>query len=884
MPKRLAEPPITIRRVFFLVLTIISCLTAGQGLLFAYDTPKAEVVAELNGAPTIEHQQDKHFIIEGLHDSWLHPGIGNGLYFESRKVKSQIMLASVAAVSSALISQIPVMAGASPGSLTSRLLQMLPALGLPAYYLWYRRAEQFDKPDYTYQIQVADHHTLAEVVSMNLTTSAQQQKLIFKVPPKQLFPLPLIRNAKASPLYRLAGNMSTLNADEVSLLWHGGRSAIEMRINQLDGHSVSVSIPLWGRTLYKHRAAKARQPDLPEMLAFLQPLGLERIASLLQCFIEQRISPDTCSCGKLKKEHTVSHISYFRFLPNTPFQPLSPLKGKRLGHRFILPLPPCQEDGECAMTLTWSMNMATGENGDLPNERSPLFVYSMPKKINTIHRGPSSPVDLKMTRIPPWQTDLLTAVHFTGLYFISNMALRHILASAGIGNTVLATGGNGTFLTWLGQVQYELFGGLFYDPSQGDFPRQPSYKKRSSSGTKDVFRSAVPPEIVRARSEMIDAIGSGTLPSNLHREMLTQESTLTHTGNNCFLNAALDYLSETLTEEEIDTLEEGSFTACHADGRELTETEKAPEESEPRRAFRESFVALMRIMRNQLHAPIHQSFIEYYKDHFFQMAQAYGNMAEGSLLSTLVGSPGRGMWQLQQHDAQELIAQIFEVLGMNNNPASSLVHGVEMNFLLEGKPYIKYRTGKRIIDGNQDESISTLPVAMATLKSLRKRGIKSFDDLLNYDFLKTEKCKGENGYVITQEDQKEMDIPQDVFGGLKGPQNYRRKIMLTHPAAQNFTHLSIHAQIYHYITKGEGSRTQVMSKMTDITRHLLARGDTITIPVYPLDMQGEPLQVTMVLDNVIMHTGRSMNHGHYLTATLRKGVWYIKDDMKKYVV
>ena len=880
MPKRLAEASLAIEGVRCLILVTVLCLIGRQDFLYAYD----------QGSPPfpqlMSRQQDKSVIVEDSHDSWLHPGTGNGFYFEGRRVKSQLTLASLAALSSSLISQLPVMAGASPSSLTARLFQVFPVLGLPVYYLWHRRSEELNKPEHTYQIKIADHHTLAEMFSINLTTSPHQQRLIFKTPPRQLYSLPFLRHGKTSHLYQLAHSMRTLNANELTLIWNGGKSGIEMRISQPEGHSFNVHIPPWGRTLYRgDGSAKANLSNLPELLAFLQPLGLERIISLLQCFIEQRFSPDVCSCGKLSKEYGGNHISFFRFQPKAPFQPLAPLKGKRLGHRFILPLPPCQENTECAMALTWSLNMARGENGDLPNKRLPMFVYSMPKKVSMICRRPPYPVELKVTHVSPWKTDLFTAAHFAGLYLISNMALRHILASAGIGHTALAAGGNATLLAGLGHVQYDMFGDLFYDQYQG----LPSNALRPSPPPrrgKRFFQPTVPPEIVILQAGMLEAIGRKTLPTNLHKEIFTEERTRTHTGNNCFINATLDYLSDTITEEELETLEKSPFVASHTDSRELNETERPPEESQLRKTLRESFVAVMRILRNQPQDHLPQSILDDYINNFFQSAQAYGRSPEGFLLSTLVGHPGQSMGSLRQHDVQELITQIFDVLGMNNNPASSIVHGLEMKFILGGQPYTKHRTGKRIIQGNQDESISTLPVAMASPKTLNKREIKSFDSLLNHNLLKTEKCRGTNGYTLTEEDKKDMDIPEEVFKTLEGNQDYRRKMILTHPDAKELTHLTLNAVIYRHLSTGEqgGSRRLVRGKLSGITRHLLAGGDTITVPVYPLDMKGDGQKVTLVLDNIIMHTGRNMNLGHYLTATLRQGAWYIKDDMKHWVI
>ena len=846
--------------------------------LHAYDAGKAKIVTGPTPAPPELLKQEspaESFFISRTHDTWLDTGAEKGFCFENRHIKPQLALASLTALTSALISYIPTVAGASPDSMTAYLFNLLPVLGLPVYYLFSNiisAKQNAENAERSYEIKIADHHKLAEIFSIRLAVSAHQQKLIFKIPPRQLFSLPQAKSGNTSYLYHLALQLNRLNTDELALIWHGGHGAIEIRMGLPEGNSASISIPLWGKELQQEHTG------LPDILRFIQPLGLERISALLQCLIDNQVTPHSCPGGNLLVEASSSTAFHFRFQPNKPFQPLPVFKGKRLGQRFTLPLPPCQSRTECAMAMTWSMKTSsvqpepdtqlldTMHFRNLPIGDQPIYLYSMARQVSNIHKRPPYPVPEKHIKVAPWQTDALALVPYSVVYVVSGFVMNTLLSATNVSTTSMAAGSG--YLALLSRLQYKAFGDQFYNPYSGSPPPSSSPSTSTAGAPPDSRHAPLPqkpvsssldPRFLEVETRMLNAIGNARISPQLYRESETSESTLTHQGFNCYINAALSYLSHTLSAKELRDLRQGEFS------------NQLENESAELAELREKFVSLMFKLKRHERTPQSQEILDQHQNEFILAAQTYGYAQDNKIFQSLFGYPHYPMGRLPQHDAHEVITALFDTLGMTSNPAMSLTRKTKIEVRLQNTNYTRPSEG---------EPFHMLDIPIPSPNTLKRNKLRSYNDLVHNELMKVETA--DKKLILEESDIEKMGIPQHVFDAVPKRQPYKRTSLVTHKNVSQLSHLTTYTCVFHTLPG-----TSISDKLRQVTRRILAGGDTITVPVYSAyahKLSQRPHNVTMSLDAVLMHDGASMERGHYLTAIKKRSVWYIKDDLRAQVI
>ncbi|WP_281647771.1 hypothetical protein [Parendozoicomonas sp. Alg238-R29] len=863
------------------VILLCLCLLFRQGLLQAYDNPHEEVVT--TPPRDYYHRYNKNsflerFYIEGAHDSWLSWNANNGVQFENRHLQHHLSLSLAAAIGTALISNAPQLCSVVTNSWQVQLAASLPALILPVYYFkqhW--KAFREKQTSKVYQIVIADNHSLAERLMITLHVSPNEQKLVFQHPPVRLFGFPLKKTKNNNLLYTLAYQMFLMNSDEVSLTWRGTHTSVEIKIGKPEDKGMNVYIPVWGATLSKI----IKTQKVPSVMAFLQPRGLEFITSLFKCFLDFRFSPGKCECGELSFEASYSHGSHYYFKPDSHFKTLPPLNGKKINERFFVPFLPCNKETECEMAMTWSMAPDLGHT--LLSEKTPMFIYSMPKKINTIPIRPPSSNSTVVTKIAAWQTDLMFMPLYLALYFSASVTFERIFRSMGWINSSLASGGSSAFVAWLIDAQYSLFGDTFHNLTQ-------YYEDHYSSNAppSKFFGFTVTQLHLLRETQTIKAIGANSITETLHEEKTTSEPTLSHMGNNCFFNATLSYLSHTLTNQELAELEDGVFTSANS----------SSEESDELAELRESFITLMRTLRQNSLKAVSQKVLKADQQRFFQAAQDYGQTEDGVHLGLILGSSS--MWALQQHDAHEFLVGLFDALGMSHNKAASLIHGTKMEFSVEGNTYHKYHFGGDVKHSVKEGGLATIELAIPTPEHIDRHKIRSFNDILHKEYLHREWCPETEGVRISSTEAKEMNMPKGVYETIEAtllereifeippaefengkstsrPLSYFKTIMLTPDNPEDLQHITTQVRLY------SNSSAQT-DKLRKVSRHLLAGGDKLIIPVYTQDMSSTSRKdIHMQLDSVVMHFGETIDSGHYLSADLREGRWYISDDMSSYV-
>ncbi len=832
------------RAARFLLLPALLSMLAGTAFSHS-EQPVDE--RPVDTFPQLEEEEGSGWYREGGSDTHLMLGKESGIIFENHRMMSHLSLISAAAVGAAIAGRLPVLLGYNSGTYAEGIVTSIPALLLPGLVSWktWQHFRQGDDRGRHYSIHIADNIPLEKRLSIQFEHSITSQSIEVRISPTSLTGVPADGFNTTLPLARLAQNILELESDRMEILWPEKNSPLEIKIWQTGSRQISIEVKDWGRTLGK----RIQSQKVPALLSFLQPAGLRQLNSLLQCLTEYRFGSEACTAGDLSQKVESDYQQQFQFQPSQSHD-LPQLRGRTLGNRYILPLPPCPSEDQCSMAMIWPIEGGKTHPSSLPDSHSALYIYSRPTELTYLPQSmPKLPGQI-MTRIPPWLVDILTLFPYTALNLGMDRLMVAGLSSLGIDVAAAGSGGAG------------LFGSGWFRGKNTGYGAKVAPVGEIDEQELDDSSWMPRKKLSKMEQRIIKAIPAD-IPDDVLFELIDSKNyLLPSAGNSCFMDATITYLAQTLTNDELDAIAANEYNYQYHEQNESERLyfESLPEETKKAAAStRTKFVKLARALRRR--SP-ERTLIKLRNDFFHAFQEYLGSTPASGASRNILGSD-RNIENLQQQAPDEFMRPLHYILGIRTHPSSSL--GTQN--------VIRYRIGKRTYTRTtpiENDSIDVVAIAIPEHPdAYSEHGIQDMTSLME-SFQTPEQF---SDLRLDADDARKIGVADSSIrkhgaSNLKGT----RTLELTHPDLDQLQHLTVQAKIYN----------NHLVKKHKVTRNLLARGgDSIDIPVHHGD---ETTTISMRLDGMIMHRGNRMNDGHYITAIRKGEQWYIHDDLKDKVM
>ncbi|MCL6271281.1 ubiquitin carboxyl-terminal hydrolase [Sansalvadorimonas sp. 2012CJ34-2] len=831
---------------YFLIFAIFFFLLAaraqghsdtGQAIV---DDPSYENTPELstsNPGWYREYGSDTHLMLSK----------NSHLVFEDHKMVRHLGMVSVAAAFAALLGRVPDLMGYDTNSLAAKVMTTIPMLVWPAMTGKRTFEAISDNRFHTrrYPVRIVDHQSLANQLSIFFEYSIASQKIEIRSALqafKQYSDRHELKTHKTTlqyPLVTLNQLINFLQIDRVELYWEGKFSPVELRFWLPDTTKVSIEIPQWGEIL----SARLKSQGLPALLSFFQPTGLNQINEVLTCFYQGSIGTGICPTGHLTPEfEDRSHIR-LRYKP-TGLYNLPLLKGKQVDHRFLVPLLPCKNN-LCSMVLAWFSDIEKGSQSPLlTSSNEPLYLYARPTTLTQLSKSTPNLSKPVVRRVSPWLTDILTLLPYAAVYYGTDRLLLKGMGTIGIGPTQFTAGtglfGAGWFGSGDGQKQGYGQGGIT-PPGRNVL-----------GGLKDWLTGAVP---LSPAEQAILKVLPGKFSKDVRFALVpTQTASLKNTGNSCFQDSVFSYMASSLTDDELNGILEGRYFAVN----------RSEAFRNTSNLVRRSFVELMRGLRNRL-SPDELAEL---RNRFFINARDYAH-AYSPGLQPLFG----GQSALIQQDAHEFYMALQNILGIEVNAASHLQQQRHYVHLINGQEY------PRITNEAAWQNITTIhfPREENVYKS---HNIQDYSGLMSHrqtpEFL-----EGDEAVFVSAQELEDAGhrIPEGL--GIGGTVPSYSSLRISHPNPSEITHLNFQAVLFEQIQVNP--TTAALRKINAVSRHLLAGPGKDTLRVEVFSPDGSSQFINMRLNSVVMHSGSSMQGGHYTTATIKEGRVMLHDDIRNQV-
>ena len=782
------------------------------------------------------------FIQYGKAGTWLDQGSHRTLLLEDRRLDRVLAQVTVAATAAAASSLIPAFMGVRNPTFYS--LFQLSGLVLPCIY-FFRNLASDSSQWLNHPISIIDDPFLTRQLTITLEHNQKLpiQKLIFRrLPVAPGLPLTSGASASLTPLQRLSTTMGELGSDYLLLRWFGSHHPHLQII--VAGEQIGtrvIALPDWGTALAKTTAATSPETNhlVPVILNLLRSENLDILATLLS--------------STLTKTSTARDF----FSPDTEPLSITPLTGQRIGHYYWLALSP---EHNTHHTLRWAI--AFEKPTSFPDHGEPLILHTRTSRFTRI------PQSTQVIRIlKPWQTDLLAMLPYSVIF----LGMNYLLHEGPLNQTQ----------TMPPAILTTLFGKLFgnqigapYDPYSGGGTN--SYWSNRHSPRPWFVDSGYPNKQPRLTAPfnmnhqtLVSAVEDAGAPqpvADIYQQEQTMERTLTHRGNNCFFNATLSHMAQTLTEAQLERI----ATQPQA----LSENQQEVYEE-----LCNSFVTLMKSMQSTANQEASDQQWQDVQKNFQQALLDFTLRTENPTLRTVLLNPNVGTVEgnqqtqqsvndlcQQQSDAHEFMTALWEALQLSDDQSHYLILDAEREVLVGDALY-------KQTELSPDLRYHTLSVSIPAENSIRHQKISDVDTLVNRSFLQRVWVNSISDQIyLSPQRIRELRVNDDRLQEQGGNFSFFHRNLLAHSHVEQLQSINMHLKLY-----------EASGKLNGITHRLLHGHGTIHLPVQSLE-DGARQVIAMEPHAMILHHGSTMHSGHYIAAFYRDGNWFIHDDLNDYII
>ncbi len=750
--------------------------------------------------------------------SWMQLSSDVGFYFEDRHLSRGIAQAVFAGGVAAFASKMLDLSGCND---TLALVTRSASLVFSGCYLFMRKQHGKQQKRLT-PINIVDNRLLAKYLSIDMDWHRLPQRLVFRMPPSSLTGLSEYSLKGTTPLERLVKSMIRLDNDSLEIRWRGKRTPVEIILENGQGQTLVVSVPAWGKTLSQMDTGN----KLPEIIGMLQDNGLTALESLFQCLQNWKGKEKSCGDGLLMLQSHPPKKQYLLYEVKEHNLILSPLKGKRKGDRYLLPLSHCDKGKLCiGASMAWTNNNFVAQTFYMPANVEQVELYSKAVNPSEIIKGSSSPARPVMMTIEPWITDVLTTMLYPASYLLVEHLLTRGLNAFGVaGTSVVGSALRG--MGWDPQNNNDGGGGGGGDGGGGAYNNKGGSPEEACQDEESAVATITPPGL-----------------DIFTRKQITNQYTLPHRGNNCFLNAALAYLAHVLSSDELTAIKKNSYISLRKKRipkKQLLEEqlkerqllEKAPEFLETQlhvfKNFRNTFVALMRAIvsmkgKKEL-SRRYQAFYVAFNEHI----NPYGCMR--------YALPAK-MSDIRVHeDVHEFLSIVLDEFYYQYND------GGNVNFEVNFESVKQIGDGEGNFRSESENGNNFITVGMPTIEEFKKKEISNINELIDYECSRTEDGDG--------------NVVRSCF---------------SHREPNELNHVNIQFKLYHHNHEKNNGK-----KIVGVIRRLLKKNDgIINLPVHT---ESKVEHIAMQPAAMILHSG-TIGSGHYITAVRSNNDWIIHDDM-----